>query len=186
MVFRYKYYVMKENIKFQGDRTDNRRYLLEINLINNKDKPILVIMKNPSLADQNISDRTINNVLKFCYSKQYSKVYIMNLYSYYSTDPDVIANLIKNNQEEFAIGINNDAILQKVSNRVNDVIVAWGGNTFAHTARYKNRIEQVTRIIERKNLYYVEELNGHRWYPKHPQVWSVNNNIEVYRWVPPF
>lgn len=186
MAFLYKDYVKKEEIQIQVDSSKNLRYLLEVPLINNSNKSVLVIMKNPSLADQYESDRTINNVLKFCHSNQYSKVYIMNLYSYYSTDSNGIANLIKNGQETLAVGRENDRILQQTTEKVNDVIVAWGGNTFGCTDKYKQRIKQVTRIIDGKTPHYVEDISKCRWYPKHAQVWSVNQDIEMYSWRPPF
>ncbi|MGG3772970.1 DUF1643 domain-containing protein [Heyndrickxia faecalis] len=186
MAFHYKDYVRKEEIQIQADLSNNLRYLLEVPLMNNANRSVLVIMKNPSLADQYESDRTINNVLKFCHSNQYSKVYIMNLYSYYSTDSNGIANLIKNGKEMLAVGRENDRILQQTTEKVNDVIVAWGGNTFGYTDKYKQRIKQVTRIIDGKTLYYVEDISKCRWYPKHAQVWSVNQDIEMYSWIPPF
>jgi hypothetical protein len=160
MVYFYKDYVIKEDIKFKGDSKKNLRYLLEVPLTNNTDKSILVIMKNPSLADEYKSDHTINNVLKFCNSKQYSKVYIMNLYAYYSTNPNGVASLIKKNREILAIGNENDRILGQISEKVNDIIVAWGSNTFACTDKYKHRIKKVTQIIEEKNLYYVENTRN--------------------------
>ncbi|PEY59634.1 hypothetical protein COJ37_28665 [Bacillus cereus] len=49
-------------------------------------------MKNPSLADENESDHTVNNALKFCNFKQYSKVYIISLYAYYATEPKKLLN----------------------------------------------------------------------------------------------
>ncbi|MGG3691782.1 DUF1643 domain-containing protein [Heyndrickxia ginsengihumi] len=186
MFFLYKNYVRKEEIKIKGDLSNNLRYLLEVPLKNNTNKSVLVILKNPSLADQNESDRTINNVLKFCNTKQYSKVYIMNLYSFYSTDPDGIADLIKNNQEMLAIGSCNDTILRQTSQKVNDVIVAWGSNTFGCTEKYKKRIKEVTSFIEGKSIYYVESISKCGWYPKHAQIWSVNQEIELYHWEPPF
>lgn len=186
MVFLYKDYVKKDDIQIETDLSSNLRYLLEVPLINNTNKSVLVIMKNPSKADQYESDRTINNVLKFCNSKQYSKVYIMNLYSYYSTDPNAIAELIKSGQEMLAIGRENDRILQQTSEKVNDVIVAWGSNTFNCTEKYKKRIKRVTNIIKGKEISYVESISECRWYPKHAQIWSVNHDIQMYSWVPPF
>jgi len=186
MSYQYKAYVKKEDIKIQADLPNNLRYLLEVPLRNKSNRSVLVIMKNPSKADQYESDLTIDRVLKFCHSKQYSKVYIMNLYAYYSTDSNGIANLIKKNQEMLAIGSRNDMLLREISQKVEDVIVAWGSNTFGCTDKYKKRIKQVTRIIRGKNLYYVESISKCRWYPKHAQVWSVNQDIDMYSWIPPF
>ncbi|MED4229505.1 DUF1643 domain-containing protein [Neobacillus cucumis] len=186
MVYVYKDYVIKEKIVIKVDTKNDLRYVLKVPLKNKTNKKILVIMKNPSKADREESDHTINNVLKFCYSEGFSTVYIMNLYSFYSTKPKGIAALINNNQESLAIGKDNDRYLKKILQIVNEVIVAWGGNTFGCTERYKSRIEQVTRIIKGKNLYYVESKSECNWYPRHAQVWSVNSNINMNNWIPPF
>ncbi|WP_409174408.1 DUF1643 domain-containing protein [Brevibacillus fortis] len=186
-IYKYKSYVDKENIKFRGCIELNQRYLLEVPLIRDDEnqKTVLVIMKNPSVADKNNSDHTINNVLKFCWGKGYRKVLIMNLYSFYSTDPKGIANHINNNQIHLAVGEDNDKVLKDVLSEVYDIIVAWGGNTFGLTDYYKNRIKQVYKIINSKNLYYVESVSGEGWYPRHPQVWSVNKQIDMITWSGP-
>ncbi|WP_159462037.1 DUF1643 domain-containing protein [Salirhabdus sp. Marseille-P4669] len=182
----YKDYVVTEKIKYQGDQANNLRYLLEIPLKTRKEQMVLVIMKNPSLANKNKSDHTINRVLKFCYTKGYSKVFVMNLYAYYSTDPKGIAKLIHNNQEHLAIGCENDSLLLELSKHVDDIIVAWGSNTFGCTSKYKKRIKDVTKLLEGKNLFYVEKVSKCSWYPKHAQVWSTNSGINMHVWKPPF
>lgn len=181
----YKDCVIKEEIDLKVDSENNGRYLLEVPLVNDSDKSVLVILKNPSKADQYESDLTINRVLKFCHFKQYSKVYIVNLYSYYSTDSAAIAKLIRDEQEALAVGINNDQILRDILDQVDEVIVAWGSNTFGCTKEYKQRIKRVINLLEGKDLYYVEKNSKCGWYPKHAQVWSVNSGIDMYRWNPP-
>jgi hypothetical protein len=183
--YKYESYVNTSSILFKGDINQGFRYLLKIPLHNANGKKVLVIMKNPSKANNDISDLTINRVLKFCNGQGYSEVNIMNLYSYYSTDSSKIAYLIDHGQEKIAIGKENDTILNNLLQDVDDVIVAWGSNTFGLTTQYKRRIKQVIEIIKKKPLFYVEANNGRGWYPKHPQVWSVNSGIQKYGWVPP-
>lgn len=185
-VFRYKRYVKKADIDFEGDHVNSCfRYLLKVPLRNKGKKKVLAIMKNPSKANKKISDLTINRVLKFCNNEGYSEVYIMNLYSYYSTDPNKIAKLYAEGKRDMAIGSGNDSIMKDILPEVNDVIVAWGSDTFGYTDEYKNRIRQVINIIKGKNLYYVQENNGQGWYPRHAQVWHVNKGIKKYPWTPP-
>ncbi len=186
MIHKYKSYVDKENIAFHGEPEKDLRYLLEIPLKIRSDKSILVIMKNPSKANQRKSDLTINRVLKFCYNHHYRKVYIMNLYAYYSTDSNRIASLIKTGKELHAIGKDNDKILKEYVQKVDEVIVGWGSNTFNCTAAYKNRIKQVTEIVRDKKLYSVQSVSKCGWYPRHGQIWSVNSHITMAPWEPPF
>lgn len=184
-VYHYREFIDKNKIYFQGNIENKYRYLLKIPLKSSENKKILVIMKNPSKANKYISDLTIDRVLTFCHDEGYSEVNIMNLYSYYSSSPKEIGNLIENGEINTAIGEDNDNIMINLMGEINDVIVAWGTNTFNHTKEYKNRIKQVIDIIKDKNLYYVESISGKGWYPRHAQVWSVKSGIQKYKWKPP-
>lgn len=185
-VHRYKRYVNKSKIDFKGDIVNGvYRYLLTVSLRNKGNKRVLVIMKNPSRANKEVSDLTVNRVLKFCYREGYSEVNIMNLYSYYSPNPNKIAELYTNGQVNIAIGKENDTIMKNLLPEVQEIIVAWGGDTFGYTDEYKSRIEQVINIIKGRKLYYVQENNGRGWYPRHAQVWHVNRGIKKCPWTPP-
>lgn len=173
-------YVYKDKISFVGNIQNNERYLLTVPLKNNNGKKILVIMKNPSKANKDISDRTINNVIKFCFKKGYDEVSIMNLFSYYSTDPKGITKLIDEGKYAQAVGKQNNHILLSTIKNVDRVIVAWGGNSINRERYYKKRIKEVLEIIEGENLFYVESNSKNGLYPKHAQVWSVNKDIEMY------
>jgi hypothetical protein len=184
-VYRYKDFVDKEGIVFKGDIKNNFRYLLRIPLKNYGNRKVVVIMKNPSKANAQFSDLTVDRVLTFCNSEGYSEVNILNMYSFYSTVSGKIAELIRSGKIETAIGKDNDNVLKSILSEVEHVIVAWGSNTFGCTMEYKNRIRQIIDLIKEKNLYYVEECGGEGWYPRHAQVWSVNSDIKKYKWTIP-
>ncbi len=185
--FKYKDYVEKDKIDFKGDLNKNIRYLLKVPLKNTGEK-VLVIMKNPSEANREKADLTIDRLLKFCNSEGYSEVIIMNLFCYYSPDPKGIAKLVDTGKLLEAIGLQTDEILKNVLKEVNEVIVAWGGNSINRAPVYKSRIEQVTRLIQNKKLYYVQSVSKNTYYPRHPQTWAVNREpkIEKYKWTPRF
>ena len=74
-IHRYKCYVNRNKIDFKGDIVNGLfRYLLTVPLRNKGKKKVLVIMKNPSKANKEISDLTINRVLKFCNGEGYTEV----------------------------------------------------------------------------------------------------------------
>lgn len=185
-VYKYKDFVEKDKITFYGDIKENIRYLLRIPLKNSENKKVLVIMKNPSKANNKISDLTIDRVLTFCNSEGYSEVSIMNLFSYYSTNPTKIKNLIDDGKIDDAIGIKTDRIMKEIINEVDEIIVAWGGNSINREKHYKNRIKQVTNIIKGKDIYYVQSISEDTYYPRHAQVWNVKSGIEKYKWIPKF
>jgi len=182
-IYKYKKYVDIKKIQMNG--VGKFRYLLHIpfknSISNNK---VLVIMKNPSKATNYESDKTINNVLKFC-NTRYSEVYIMNLFPYYSTNPSGIKTFIA--MKKFVqIMKKNDGVLNETINRVDSVIVAWGGNSIGNKEHYDKAIKRVEDIIESsKKIRHAVRVQGksiERKYPWHPQVWAVNNKLEIYEW----
>lgn len=184
-VYKYPSFVLKEKIRFIGKSKDNLRYLLVVPISTHDEKSILVIMKNPSKADKLKSDHTINNVLNFCKGQGYTTVYIMNLYAFYSTNPKGIKDLIMNNFNNQAVGKFSNLILKCVLLKVEHIIVAWGSNTFGCTTNYKTRISEVKDKICRKDVYFVQTNGGKGWYPRHAQVWHVNQNIAMFNWISP-
>lgn len=177
-IYEYKAFVNKSDIRFIGNLKKNERYLLEIPLQNEGIKNVLVILKNPSKANKSFSDLTIDRVLTFCHNEGYSKVYIMNLFSYYSTKPNGITQLIDAGRFNEVVGEKNNQILKEVLDSVDEVIVAWGGNSINRKHYYLKRINDVINLINGKNLFYVQSVSKDGYYPRHAQVWSVKKAIK--------
>lgn len=180
---KYKEYIDIKNIVI--DASNSFRYLLTVPYLDNKsDRSALVIMKNPSKADKTISDHTINNVLKFCEGK-YSKVYFMNLFPFYSTDPLGVKEFIKSKDFE-KIMKKNDEVLKATIHECDDVIVAWGRDSIGNKEAYLKAIQRIEKIIDdsekTKNAVKLKGGNEDKQYPWHPQVWAVNNELELYKW----
>jgi hypothetical protein len=184
-VYEYKNLVKKTDIKIIEDDENNKRYLLEIPLHNQGIKSVLVILKNPSKANKYVSDLTVDRILTFCHNEGYSKVYVMNLFSYYSTEPNRITQLIDDGRFTDAIGDKNNQILKEVLDIVDEVIVAWGGNSIHRKHYYMKRINDVINIINGKKIFYVQSISKDGYYPRHAQVWSVKKAIKKYRWTIP-
>lgn len=182
--FAYKDYVDKEKI-WIDDVPIKYRFCLKIPFKSElKDKTALVILKNPSEADKRKSDRTINNVLKFC-EKHYSQVYIMNLFPNYSTDSRGVNDFI--NSDEFSKYMEkNTETLNKTIIEVDDIIIAWGRNSKIKKCKYDEAITSFLNIIgqKRRKLLAVRiKLSSvKREYPLHAQVWHVNQELETYEW----
>lgn len=76
--------------RFFTDEIIKRRFLLEIKLKSRKsEKTVVVIMMNPSKANKEVSDRTINKVIKYIYNngktKEIGKIVLLNLFVAYKT-----------------------------------------------------------------------------------------------------
>ncbi|MBU3194937.1 DUF1643 domain-containing protein [Clostridium algidicarnis] len=182
-IYKYRKYIDTKKITIEV--SENFRYLLCVPYIHiNNDKSILVIMKNPSKADENISDHTINNVLKFCENK-YSKVYIMNLFPNYSTDPKEVKTFINSARFQEVMNKNNE-FLNSLLEIVDDVIIAWGGNSIGNKCEYDKAIYSVLNNVKKVNKKaYAVRIKGSkvsRKYPWHAQVWAVNHDLETYEW----
>lgn len=178
----YKSYVDTKNIKITEDTKNNLRNLLEVPIKNASNKSVLVILKNPSKATKNESDYTVNKVIEYCKRKDYNKIYIMNLFPYYSTKPKGVKKFINsNNYTQFMA--KNLSVLKNTITNVDDVIEAWGTDTIGCKKTYDNVIDKVNKILQkekaksgRQNLevYYVGKLSKKDKYPLHGQRWEYN------------
>jgi hypothetical protein len=89
------------------------------------DKPLIMFIGlNPSTANAQKNDPTINRVMRFAYDWGYGGVFMMNLFPFITAYPSM---LIKDRMEE------NDEYIHRVAEKCGKVIFAWG-NFPKHTA----------------------------------------------------
>lgn len=161
MAYKYKDYARVCNVV--ADKKKNCRFLVEYELENgDENKKALIIMKNPSKADDQISDQTINNVLEYMHEFQYSKVFVMNLIPEYATNPNDISDNVS-----MDILNRNDKLIQDISNQVSKVFVAWGGSNGINEVFYNSRILSVKKCLTDKKLYCYD-INAVNKQPIHP------------------
>lgn len=149
------------------------RYLAKYALKNDfdnvrlKEKVATVILKNPSKADEEYSDQTINSVLEYMHIFHYSIVYIVNLIPVYATnsiyaDVDLWSNqeIIKKNKEHIL-----DAIEQ-----ADKIFVGWGGNFLPTPQLLAEQIKYVKQCIvaSKTKKMYCYEINKSNGQPRHP------------------
>lgn len=180
-VYKYKDYVDINNILINQET--GYRYSMFIPFKNPiGDGNVLVIMRNPSEADKTKSDKTINNVLRFCYSK-YSGVYIANLYPYYETDSTKVKDFIESELYDENMERNSEA-LKTLYKKTNDVIIAWGANNAGskYNHNYEGVIESLLDELEKanKNIYAMRFVSSKK--PWHPRNWEESFNLELYEW----
>jgi hypothetical protein len=170
-----------ENILIDDEEGFRFSMFIPFNESTNKNHAV-VIMRNPSKADQSKSDKTINNVLRFCKS-YYSGVFIANLYPYYETDSTMLKNFIESSSYEVKMQRNYDAI-DKILDKVDDAIVAWGTNNTGH--KYNNEYENNIKLIldkltkAKKNIFAIRFTSSKN--PWHPRNWEESFNLETYPW----
>lgn len=183
----YKYnteYVDVDNIDI--DDESGYRYSMFVPFINpTTDKCALVIMRNPSKADKTKSDKTINNVLRFC-NNYYGGVYIANLYPNYETDSKKVRHFIESDSYEEKM-IKNFEIMDTLldNSDIKEVIVAWGTNNAGskYEEDYETNVEVVLEKLNNANkrvfaMRFVSSNN-----PWHPRNWEEGFDLELYPWV---
>lgn len=146
---------------------------------------ICFIMKNPSLADEQIIDKTVSNVLHYTHQlkqldqrfKAISEVVIVNLFAIYATDSSTLLDIIEQNGEDFVIGNENDTSIRMAVSDASFIVPAWGQkpDNFHddNINLYRNRIYSVFNEIIDSNkneiIYLIGEKKQKKLYPRHPE-----------------
>lgn len=136
------------------------RFSLEITLNKEGNESISVIMMNPSKADGEYSDKSVNRVIKYVYENEeelrnVNKIYILNLYPVYETYSRKFTELYeKYSEEQLLAEGQNDEEIKRIVSMSNKVIVGWGlasGLNKINEERYRNRCCELFELIERNN-----------------------------------
>ena len=189
-IFYYKDEYVKNVKLVYHDGATNRRYRLDIELKNgDNEKAVHIMMINPSKANKENSDNTINRIIKYVSLNNSSgilqdigKIIITNLYVVCEIYPEKVDENISVHSLDFVKGTdtdgkyNNNAIIEMANKEAQFVITAWGkGNIFD----YDNRIQEVLRLIQNKELYHMEDLTQ-EGYPRHPRTWAYSWRLKRY------
>lgn len=160
---------------------ENKRLWLSLKIDNESSESIIVILKNPSRATKDISDKTVYNVVNYIYRNRnrfdsisnIGKIIITNLIPYYET----YSNLLANNQLDI-IDTENIELIRDLTSKHKNVIIAWGDHPKGLYNEYESLKNSVLSILIGNNnlVYYVDKfsLNGN---PKHGQIWSYQDEL---------
>ena len=191
-VYRYPSYVTNvETIDYQG--TVARRSKLTIKLAREGVRQALFVMMNPSRATSEISDKTVNGVIKYTFEhsdvlSSISRIVVLNLYTVYETASGQLGSLVAQHGFEFAAGNDrqsfpkNDELLSQEVNNSKFVIAAWGKPTATiqvlRECGYFRRILDVLPILESQKTFHLDTSLRENLYPKHPVLinysWALN------------
>jgi len=81
------------------------------------------MMLNPSTADHERDDPTIRRCITFSIDRGFDRMFVVNLFAFRSTDPQVLVRLGSRDQ---AIGPQNDAFILSTLKHAEALIVGWG------------------------------------------------------------
>lgn len=102
--------------------------------------PLVFIMLNPSTADANDDDRTVESCLRFVEANNKTGLIIYNLYSMRSRDPGALW------ESDDPVGVDNDLHLIEAAQNHKSIVCAWGVNARA------DRVKEVTGILLDKGV----------------------------------
>ena len=96
-----------------------RKYRFALWRIWDKSKPLVMFIGlNPSTANEDTDDPTIQSVIRIAKNNGYGGIYMMNCFSYISTDPDKLYDC--------SGWIENEKHLKEIASKCNEVVFAWG------------------------------------------------------------
>lgn len=165
------------------------RFLLEVKYKESNNQ-VLCIMMNPSIANSNESDDTINKILKLLNEKMlFGTLKVVNIYPVYKSQSDMLATTLeeikyKLGEDEFNnIMKENLSIIYEQIVKVDNIILAWGDPPEGMNEKeYLNRCSQITEFLSyliSKRLFVFktetwEKILTQKGQPRHP---SRNNLI---------
>lgn len=169
----------------KGEVIGGKRYELVFEIDDrDKNKEILLIMKNPSFANEDIGDRTSNRTLNYIYKNVINsevlegigKVTILNLIPIV----DVDASNLQMNKSHIIDKKNIDLIKERCS-QVNKVIIAWGDRPDGLYNEWEVLKKKVFEIFKENSndVYFVKRMTG-AGNPLHGQVWGYKDELINY------
>jgi hypothetical protein len=180
-VYRYPPFVFG----IEAEITDTKRYWLKLKIDHTKKDNIIVILKNPSRATKDVSDKTVftvtnyieKNSQRFKCLKNVGSITILNLIPVYETDSSKLRNMPNDLFDE-----KNTGTIEDVTSKNSTVIIAWGDHSSGLRQEYNELKTSVLNILSKnKNrIFYVDKMSGNG-NPKHGQVWSYSDKLKEFK-----
>ncbi len=136
---KYPIFVDEERIEIEnyGYDNDDFRFLLRVPFKSGGFNYLRVIMKNPSVANEEKCDMTMRKVCNAAYEADYDGVIVMNLFPFRSKKAKcVYEKFYLNNKELFKKAIAKNKIIIKEVCTDQNVVFAWGTNTIQKTKEF--------------------------------------------------
>ncbi|MES2804061.1 MAG: DUF1643 domain-containing protein [Bacteroidota bacterium] len=164
------------------NRTDKKRFWLELTLNKECTENIIVIMKNPSRATLEVSDKTVFNVCNYIFKnkngseelKNVGKIIILNLIPLYETYSKELVAL-----KDKIIDFENLDVIKSYAAKDSRVIIAWGNSPDKLDKEFEILKQEVLQILKnnKNQVYYVDKLSA-AGNPKHAQIWGYENELK--------
>ena len=115
------------------------------------------IMLNPSTADENVNDPTIERCIRRAIKLGYGGIEVVNLFAFRATDPKELRTIID------PIGDENDKYILDSARNAGIVVIAWGNH-----GSLRMRWRAVTRMLWVAGIPMYHLGMSKQNHPKHP------------------
>ncbi|MFC8150402.1 DUF1643 domain-containing protein [Bacillus paralicheniformis] len=160
-IYRYKKDFVKEVIDCKTEKLTSlieARYCLSLDLNNGLDSSYAVVMLNPSKANKEISDLTIDKLARFSHSmNEAGTLHIVNLFPFYEPKSENLASIIKNlriaDEELYNQAMDlNGQIIESFVKGAKKVILAWGDcpDSFSKLL-YDQELKKIGELLKQLN-----------------------------------
>lgn len=129
-------------------------------------------MLNPSTADHEKDDRTIEACIRFTKKWEYGSFEVVNLFAYRATDPSELNKL----EKEIAIGSENLTNIREALERADLIVAAWGSNGKTHK---RNQDDELISLFKNYQLKCLDILTDGD--PRHPLFVSTGNPLKDFK-----
>jgi hypothetical protein len=133
----------------------------------------LWVMLNPSTADAVHNDQTIRRVMDFTRAWGWHGALVGNLFAYRATDPRELWKAKSRGVD--IVGPENDEYLNRLANRAEVIICAWGGHAIAAPQRAS---DVVKFLAGKRDLFHLGLTKAGQ--PSHPLY--KNKAMELQPW----
>ena len=167
--------------KTEDKRVPEKRFWLKLTIDESKKENLVVILKNPSRATKDISDKTIFTVTNYVYKnrenykelKNVGTIIILNLIPLYETYSENLQQI-----SEKIVDKTNLKWIDRFCSENKNILIAWGNHPKGLRNEYEEIKEKVFKTFEKNNnsVFYVEKLSA-QGNPKHGMVWAYNNPL---------
>lgn len=130
------------------------RYLLSLKFQNSlmdrdRDKTAIVILKNPSAANEKMADATIRKVETYIYHSlpDVRNLHILNIFAIRATDPTDLNNVFSEKGSMHVIGEENDRVIKTTAHNADYIILAWGNNSGIDKQLYEERVFRIKQLL---------------------------------------
>ncbi len=186
---RFRHFEQVESQGIQARFSCGRSHRWELNIpyrpCRGRTQTVSVILKNPSSANEQFADRTIQIVETevFRLFAAAARLRVLNLFAMCATDTADLRRAIEHCGIAWAIGHENDGTLRDAIQDSDHVVAAWGTKSKLRSAQYDARVSQVVGLLHdaRDKLWYVGGLSTKATHPRHGMKWRSNDATRRFR-----